>query len=79
MKPYKLQLFQVITANDKKKQKQFCVNMQKKFEEEEFYECLVFSNETTIHTNGKVKKRNVHIWNEEIPISSQSIRGTRQK
>ena len=67
MKPYKLQVVQAITAADKRKRKQFCVNMQEKLEEDEFTERLVFSNEATFHTNNKVNKDNVRIWGEENP------------
>ena len=66
MKPYKLQLVQAITANDKQKLKQFCVDMQEKLEDE-FNECLVFSDEATFHMNGKVNRHNVHIWDKENP------------
>ena len=67
MKPYKLQLVQAITADDKQKRKQFCVDMQEKLEEDEFNERLVFSDEATFHTNGKVNRHNVRIWGEENP------------
>ena len=66
MKPYKLQVVQAITAADKQKRKQFCVDMQEKFEDE-FNERLVFSNEATFHTNGKVNRHNARIWGEENP------------
>ena len=67
MKPYKLQLVQAITDNDKRTREQFCVDMQEKLEEDEFLERLVFSDEATFHTNGKVNKHNVRIWGEENP------------
>ena len=67
MKPYKLQDVQAITAADKRKRKQFCVDMQEKLEEDEFNERLVFSDEATFHTNGKVNRHNVCIWGEENP------------
>ena len=65
MKPYKLQLVQAITADDKQKRKQFCVDMQEKLEEDEFNERLVFSDEATFPTNGKVNRHNVRIWGKE--------------
>ena len=40
MKPYKLQVVQAITAADKRKRKQFCVDMQEKLEEEEFWKLI---------------------------------------
>ena len=67
MKPYKLQLVQAITADDKRKRKQFFVDMQEKLEEDEFNERLVFSDEDTFHTNGKVNRHNVRIWGEKNP------------
>ena len=39
--------------------------MQEKLEEDEFNERLVFSDEATLHTNGKVNGHNVCIWGEE--------------
>ena len=65
MKPYKLQVVQTITAADKRKRKQFCVNMQEKLGEGEFNERLVFNDEATFHTNGKINRHNVCIWGEE--------------
>ena len=41
--------------------------MQEKLEEDEFNERLVFSDEATCHTNGKVNRHNVRIWGEENP------------
>ena len=67
MKPYKLQVVQAITAADKRKRKQFCVDMQEKLEEDEFNKRLVFCDEVTFHTNGKVNRHNVRIWGEENP------------
>ena len=67
MKPYKLYFVQAITADDKQKRKQFCVDMQEKFEEEEFNERLVFSDEATFYTNGKANRHNARIWGEENP------------
>ena len=66
-KPYELQLVQAITADDKRKRKRFCVDMQEKLEEDKFNERLVFSNEATFHTNGKINRHNVRIWGEENP------------
>ena len=41
--------------------------MQKKLEEDEFNELLVFNDEATFHTNAKVNRHNVRIWGEENP------------
>ena len=77
--PYKLQVVQAITAADKRKRKQFCVDLQEKLEEDEFNERLVFSDEVTFHTNGKVNRHNVRIWGEENPHATIEMRGTHQK
>ena len=60
MKPYQLQLVQAMTAEDKRKRKQYCVEMQEKLKDE-CMKHLVFGDEATFHTNGKVNKHNVHI------------------
>ena len=41
--------------------------MQEKLEEDEFNERLVFSDETTFHTNGQVNEHNVYIWGKKNP------------
>ena len=69
IKPYKLQLVQAITADDKRKRKQFCVDMQEKHEEDEFNERIVFSDEATLPTNDKVNRNNVRIWGKENPYT----------
>ena len=49
MKTYKLQLVQVITADNKRMRQQFCVDMQGKLEEDELNERLVFSDNATCY------------------------------
>lgn len=66
-KPYKLQLVQALREGDKRKRKEFCVEMLDKLEEDDFDDRLVFSDEATFHTSGKVNKHNVRIWGEENP------------
>ena len=63
MKPYKLQLAQAITADDKQKRQQFCVDTQEKLEES--CERLVFNDEAAFHTNSNVNRHNVTISGEE--------------
>ena len=88
MKPYKLQLVEAITADDKQKRKQFCVDMQEKLEEDEFNERLVFSDE--FHTNGKVNRQHFirmakligimfAFGPKKIRMPLLSMRGTHQK
>ena len=67
MKPYKLQLVQAITAEDKRKRKQLCLDMQETLKEDEFMKRLVFSDEATFHTNGKDNKHNVRILGKKHP------------
>ena len=45
MKSYKLQVVQAITVAEKQKRKHLWVDMQKKLEEDEFNERLVFRDE----------------------------------
>jgi len=59
MRPYKLQIVQELKANDKQKRMQFCIDMQQEPEEDQFDEKLVFSDEATFYTSGKVNKQNV--------------------
>ena len=79
MKPYKLQLVKAITADDKRKRKQFCVDMQEKLKEDEFNERLVFSDEAKFHANGKVNRHNVCISGEKYPHAIISMKATHQK
>ena len=73
MRPYKLKFVQVIKADDKRKRIQFCIDMQHQLEENQFDEKLknqsdeklVFSDEASFHTSGKVNKQNVQIWRLE--------------
>lgn len=66
-KPYKLQLVQALREGDKRKRKEFCVEMLDKLDEDDFDDRLVFSDEATFHTSGKVNKHNVRIWGKENP------------
>ena len=63
-------MLQAITAADKRKHKQFCVDMQEKLEEDDFNERLVFNDEATFHTNGKVNRHNARIWAKENPYAT---------
>ena len=67
MKPYMLQLVQLLNENSKRKRQEFCVYMLQKLEEDEFDEHPIFSDESTFHTNDKVNKHNVRILGEENP------------
>ena len=67
VKPYELQAVQAITAADKRRHKQFCVNMKEKLEEDKFNKRFMFSDEAIFYTNGQVNRHNVRIWGEENP------------
>ena len=75
MKPYRLQLLQAITPEDKVKRLEFCIQLQQRLEDDGFDGRLVFSDEATFFTNGKVNKHNVRIWGTENPrVVEQHIR-----
>jgi transposase len=70
IKPYKLQMVQALTPNDKIVRHQFCVEMQVDMEDEDFVGCLVFTDEATFHVNGKVTRHNLRIQGTENPHST---------
>jgi hypothetical protein len=67
MIPYKLQLLQSLSDQDKATRCDFCTEMQERCEEEGFSERLTFSDESTFHIIWKVNKQNVRIWETENP------------
>ena len=69
MIPYKLHLLQHLKDTDKPAHKDFCTQMQAMLEEDEFDNCLVFSDKATFHLTGKVNKDNAQIWETEHPHS----------
>ena len=44
-----------------------CMNMQQWNEEEDFFNRLIFGDESTFRLSGKVNKHNVRIWGTENP------------
>jgi hypothetical protein len=70
IKPYKLQMVQALTPNDKIVCHQSCVEMQADTEDEDFVGRLVFTVEATFHVNGKVSRHNLRIWGTENPHST---------
>lgn len=58
---------QSLLPTDYEKRLNFCISMQQAMENEEFANCLVFSDEATFHLNGKVNRHNVRIWSMENP------------
>ena len=64
-KPYKMRFVHALTPADKVKRRDFCEEMQLKMEENDFVERLIFCNEATFHTSGKVNGHNVCMWGTE--------------
>ncbi|PNF42612.1 hypothetical protein B7P43_G01283 [Cryptotermes secundus] len=67
LKPYRLQLVQELTNDDKRKRMEFCDSMLEMMEDENFISRLIFSNEATFHLSGTVNRHNVRIWGTEHP------------
>lgn len=65
IKPYRLQLVQKLYLHDKDKRFQFCSALQLK--KDDFVKLLIFSDEATFHTNGKVNRHNCRIWETQNP------------
>jgi hypothetical protein len=70
IKPYKLQMIQALTPNDKIVPHQFCVEMQADMEDEDFVGRLVFTDQASFHVNEKVNRHNLRIWGTENPDST---------
>jgi hypothetical protein len=60
--PYRLQLLQALTHDDKVHRLKFCTETQQHLEEDSFADKLILSNEATFNLRGKVKIQNVPIW-----------------
>jgi hypothetical protein len=68
MFPYKLQLVQSLSDDDKIVHHSFCMSMQQWSEEDDaFFDWLIFGDESTFHISGKVNKHNICIWGTENP------------
>jgi len=67
MIPYKLQLVQALSCDDKRVRYSFCMSMQQCNEKDDFFNRLIFDDESTFHLSGKVNKHNVRIWGTENP------------
>ena len=67
MIPYKLQLVQALSCDDKRVRYSFCMSMQQWTEEDDFFNRRVFGDESTFQLSGEVKKHNVRIWGRENP------------
>jgi len=67
MIPCKLQLVQALSCDDKRVRYSFCMSTQQWNEEEDFFNRLIFGDESTFHLSGKFNKPNVRIWGTENP------------
>ncbi|PNF26044.1 hypothetical protein B7P43_G06350 [Cryptotermes secundus] len=61
-KPYRLQLHQHPSDNDRVVRLNFCIEMQERFEVEGFADTLIFSDGATFHLCGKLNRHSVRIW-----------------
>jgi hypothetical protein len=68
MKGYMLQLVQHLKPDHRFKRCDFCVEIQADMEAGESATRLIFSDESTFHLSGKVKRHNARIWGTEIRI-----------
>ena len=65
---YKLLLVQALSCDDKRVRYSFCMSMQQWNEEDgDFFNRLIFGDESTFHLSSKVNKHNVRIWGIETP------------
>ena len=67
MIPSKLQLMQAISCDDKRVRYSFCMIMQQWNEEDDFFNQLIFGDESTFQLSGKINKHSVRIWGTENP------------
>lgn len=72
-KPYRLQLLQQITENDKVRRLDFCERMLMELQNPNFGKKLVFSDESTFHLSGHVNRHNVRVWGSENPHQFQQF------
>ena len=65
MHPYRLQLLQAVKPTDYAVSSNFALEMLQQLENDDFLDCVVFSDESTFHLNGKVNTHNIIIWGSE--------------
>jgi hypothetical protein len=77
MTPYKLQLLQSLSDQDKTTRRDFSTEMHERCEEEGFSERLIFSDESTFHISEKLNKQNVRMWGSDNPRATvEHVRGS---
>ncbi|PNF15586.1 hypothetical protein B7P43_G16487 [Cryptotermes secundus] len=67
LKPYRLQLIQALTNDDKRKRMEFCNSMLEMMGRRNLHFTFNFSDEATFHLSGTVSHYYVHIWGTEHP------------
>ena len=77
---YKVQILQALQPNDFKLRHEFAIEMLDRIEQNPNYLAnVVFSDEATFHTCGKVNRHNVRIWGSEAPHSfREHVRDSRK-
>lgn len=66
--PYHIQLLQNLEGDDFNKRSEFCDWALNKIQEQpDFFEFVMFSDESTFHSNGNVNKHNLHYYATENP------------
>ena len=67
---YKLQLVQALQPNDKPRRLAFAVDLLDRIEEKnEFLARILFTDDATFHTCGKVNRHNARIWGSQHPYA----------
>jgi len=64
---YNLQLIQAVSCDDKRVRYSFCMSMQQWNEEDDFFNQLIFGDESTLKLSGRVNEQDVHIWGTKNP------------
>ncbi|CAH2000060.1 unnamed protein product [Acanthoscelides obtectus] len=58
-------MLESLRPDDHVKRLDFSSNMKEAMEDDEFANCLVFSDEATFHLSGRVNSHNIRIWGTE--------------
>ena len=72
--PYHIMLHQALSDEDFARRIDFCIWAMDKFgEDEQFFDRVMFSDESTFHNNGLVNRHNFHYYSDENPHLIRSI------
>ena len=65
---YKVQLLQALKPEDKPRRNKFALTMLNRLDSDPgFLKCVCFSDESTFHVSGLLKRQNLRIWGSENP------------